>query len=134
MGIRLLRAVKTSLQWHKVSKLYNAHEYDEALSLLSQSDLLPEYQAKAHLKRADILHRKGDLEAAISSYEEFITCDNLHALKEADLAYLHIYAVYFQESAMLKLAPRHPVSIPLSRLRGFCASASYVTRSEFVAP
>ncbi len=134
MGIGLLRAAKISWHWHKLSKLYNAHEYDEALSLLGKYELPLEYQAKAHLKRADIQHRKGDLRGAISSYEDFITSDKLDALKEADLSYLRIYAIYFQENAMRKLEPKHPISITLSHLRGLYTSASYVTRAEFFAP
>ena len=134
MAIGLLRATKISLHWHKISKLYNAHEYDEALSLLGKYEMPSEYQAKAHLVRADIQHRKGDLRDAISSYEKFITSDRLDALKEADLAYLRIYAIYFQDHALRKLEPQHPVSITLSRLRGLYASASCLTRAEFVAP
>lgn len=134
MGIGLLQAAKISWQWHKISKLYNADEHDEALSLLGKYELPSEYQAKALLMRADIQHRKGDLRGAISSYEEFVTSDKLDALKKTDLAYLRIYAIYFQDNALRKLEPQHPVSVTLSHLRGLYASASYLTRGEFVAP
>ncbi|MGH1355328.1 MAG: hypothetical protein ACRBBS_09640 [Thalassovita sp.] len=134
MGIGLTRAAKISWHWRKLSKLYNAHEYEEALSLLGTLELPLEYQAKAQLKRADIQHRNGDLRAAISSYEGFITSDKLDALKEADLAYLRSYAIFFQDNAIRKLEPQHPISITLSRLRDLYASASRVTRAEFVAP
>jgi len=49
MGIGLLRAAKISWHWHKLSKLCNAHEYDEALSLLGKYELPLEYQAKARV-------------------------------------------------------------------------------------
>lgn len=74
------------------------------------------------------------MRGAISSYEDFVTSDKLDALKETDLEYLRIYAIYFQDNAMRKLEPQRPISITLSHLRGLYASASYVTRAEFVAP
>lgn len=132
MLTRFLKSYRASICYHKACKLYNAKRCDEALKVLSTLDATPEYDARAMLFEADILHRKGDIKRSVQKYALFIAEGSQLISKEADRQYLTVYAHYFMENAQRKLDSKFLITVNRSHVEQLYKRASYLIRAEFV--
>jgi len=132
MFAKLIKATRASMGYHRACKLNNAKKYDDALKVLSQLETSPEYEARAELFAASILHRKGDIKASIRKYEHFLKDKVQFISKTTDQTYLTLYARYYLQNAMKRLDRGFVITIPRKQVEESYNKASYLVRNEFV--
>ena len=132
MFTRVIRKIRGSFGYHRACKLYNAGKCDEALEVLSEVDISPQYDAKAVLFTAAILSRKGDIRGSILNYEHFLEGQVQYISKECDRTYLTLYARYFLQNAKRRLDRNFAITIPRQLVKESSQKASYLARGEFV--
>lgn len=130
----IVKRIRSAFQYEQASKLYNGHQYEEALAVLAKIDSTKEMMAKTVLFRANIKYRMQAFLEAEELYSSFIDRDSNQIKSEADRTYLTQYSEFYRDSALRKMGSAKKGNVNLSELLSSARQASFLTRSEFVPP
>ena len=132
--MRLLTAIRSSFQYDRASRLYNAHQYEDALFQLDKIQPNEEMAAKIVLFRAAIRHRMSDFSEAERLYCQFREHESIKITPESDRVYLEKYSEYYRRNALKRMGEDPDAGVSIAELLNYAQQASYLTRSEFVPP
>lgn len=132
--VGFFKAFKQSIAFSKASKYFNAGKYERAVQVLKATKFNDEYSAKAILLEADTRYKMREYEDAIELYRDFLERHSEKIARLEDRKYLILYAQYYAQTLHKRMGIEKDVDrITRLRLEEEARSASWLTRSEFVA-
>jgi hypothetical protein len=129
--VLLFQAVLNALRFARAARLNNALRYREALEVLSRFRSHPDHMARKTLFEAHILHRKGDIPAAIERYETFLREGLQNIEPSGDKDYLELHCWHWWSVASRKAGHKTAFEVSQDDLNEAARQASQLAIAEF---